>query len=258
MNILDRILEAKRREIEDRKKRFPLSELRKRLGNGSPRRNFKKSLVGKGIQLIGEIKQKSPLRGILRGSFDPVDLGRTYQKCGAAALSVLTDEPFFGGKLSFLLEIRAAVQLPLLRKDFILDRYQVYESAAAGADAFLLIAALLPEKELRDLIREGEALGLSPLIEVHTEEELDKALQSGAEILGVNNRDLRTFQVDVQTSERLVSKIPKDKIAVSESGIHSHEEVRHLELLGFHAVLIGQAFMERPDMESAVHEVMGR
>ena len=258
MTLLEKILEAKRREVAGRKKIKPLSELKKR--SEAPRftRDFKGSLKGTSIQLIGEIKKVSPLHGMLRRSFDPEALARSYQRGGAASLSVLTDEPFFGGRLAYLKEVRSTVSLPLLRKDFILEEYQVYESAEAGSDALLLISSLLAEKELSFLMQCAKRIGMASLVEVHSEEDLGKALWVEAEIIGINNRDLRTFKVNFLTSERLVKRIPKEKIIVSESGIHSAEEVKRLEEFGFHAVLIGQTFMQRPDLEQAVREVMGR
>ncbi|MFH1857337.1 MAG: indole-3-glycerol phosphate synthase TrpC [Candidatus Omnitrophota bacterium] len=256
--VLDKILESKRNEIEARKKSAPLPLLKQQLGQRHALRNFKKSLEGGRIQLIGEIKRSSPSRGVLREDFEPVALAAIYQRGGAASLSVLTDEPFFGGHLSYIQRIKSAVTLPVLRKDFILEEYQLYESAAAGSDAVLLIGSILTETLLSRLMKQAEALGMASLVEVHSEADLEKALASGAEMIGINNRDLRTFQVDFRTSERLAAKIPKGKVIVSESGIHSRQEVERLEALGFHAVLIGQAFMERPDMEEAIHEIMGR
>lgn len=258
MTLLEKIVEAKRAEIAARKKIKPLSELQKRFKTPTFTRDFKESLKGKGIQLIGEIKRVSPLNGVLRHSFDPVALAQAYRKAGAASLSVLTDEPFFGGRLSYLGDVRRSVSLPLLRKDFILEEYQVYESAEAGSDALLLISSLLSEKELSSLLQCAKRIGMATLVEVHSEEDLKKALWVEAEIIGINNRDLHSFKIDFATSERLVKRIPKEKIIVSESGIHSRKEVKRLEALGFNAVLIGQAFMEKPDLEKAVHEVMGR
>ena len=258
MPILEEILDAKRKEIEERKKQNPLPLLQKRLATRKPIRDFKASLRGKGIQLIGEIKKASPTQGVLRKEFQPVALALAYQKGGAASLSVLTDESFFGGHLSDIQEIRSCVALPILRKDFILDEYQLYESAEAGSDAVLLISAILSQNLFGQLIKKSTELGMANLVEVHSEEDLEKALGVGCEMIGINNRDLRTFEIDLSTSERLIARIPKGKIVVSESGIQTREAVRRLETLGFHAVLIGQAFMERPNLEEAIHEVMGR
>lgn len=258
MTVLGKIVDAKRKEIAANKTKRPLSEFKEGLKGRQKTRDFKRSLQGKGIQLIGEIKKISPGHGILRESFNPVALAEAYERAGAASLSVLTDEPFFGGHLSYLKKIKSFVKLPLLRKDFILDEYQLYESADASADAILLISAILAQEQMNRLIRVSKELGMASLLEVHTEEDLEKALSTEAEIIGINNRDLQTFEVDFQTSERLMKRIPKGKVVVSESGIHSREEVRRLETLGFHAVLIGQAFMERSNIEEAIHEVMGR
>jgi len=257
LTILEKIVASKRKEIEERKKRRPLSDFKRETEKPITTRDFKGSLRGTGIQLIGEIKKISPVHGVLRQAFDPVTLALAFQKGGAASLSVLTDGPFFGGHLSYLQEIKTSVALPILRKDFILDEYQLYESAEASADAILLISSLLTEKELSSFIQCAGGLGMSCLAEVHSEEDLKKTLTAGAEVIGINNRNLQTFEVDLSTSERLVRRIPKGKIIVSESGIHSHEEVSHLETLGFHAVLIGQAFMEHSDLEKAVRQVMG-
>ena len=258
MSILEKILESKRKEIEEKKNKRPFSELKKRWVPKKAARYFKGSLDKDKIQLIGELKKASPVNGVLRQAFDPVALAASYEHAGAAALSVLTDEPFFGGQLSYLEKVKAAVKLPLLRKDFILDEYQIYESAEASADAVLLISSLLSEEELSLFIRSADTLGIASLVEVHTEDDLEKSLAAEASIIGINNRDLQTFEVDLNTSERLAERVPSGTILVSESGIHSADEVRHLEELGFHAVLIGQAFMERPDLEKAVREVMGR
>ena len=257
MSILEKIVASKRKEIEEKKNKRPFSELKK---NWVPKktRDFKGSLDKDKIQLIGELKKASPVNGVLRQAFDPAALAKAYEHAGAAALSVLTDEPFFGGRLSYIEEIKSTVTLPILRKDFILDEYQIYESAEAGSDALLLISSLISEEELSLFIRSADALGIASLVEVHSEEDLEKSLAAGASIIGINNRDLQTFEVDLNTSEHLAERVPSGKILVSESGIHSADEVKHLEELGFHAVLIGQAFMERPNLEEAIHEVMGR
>jgi len=258
LTILEKIAASKTKEIEARKKDRPLSKLQEALKETDAPRDFKGSLQKGSIQLIGEIKKISPIQGVLRDPFDPVDLAQQYAQSGAASLSILTDGPFFGGDLTFLRSVRQAVNLPLLRKDFVLDPYQVYESRVAGADAALLIAALLDFRSLTSMITLSKELGLACLVEVHTDEELECVLKTDAEIIGINNRNLKTFEVDLKTSETLIQKIPQGKVTVSESGIHSHEEVKRLASLGFHAVLIGQTFMQQPDLKRAVHEVMGR
>ncbi len=258
MTILEKIVEAKKQELVRAKEEAPLSLLKQKINQRRLQRGFKSHLVGNGIKLIGEIKKLSPVLGILRENFDPVDLAQIYEKEGAAALSVLTDARFFGGEVGYLPNLKGVVKLPLLRKDFIVDPYQLYESAAYESDAVLLIASLLSQETLSEFLELTQILGMEALVEVHTEEELGRVLASGAEVIGINNRDLETFKVDLATTEKLARNIPKGKVVVSESGIQSRKDVERLARAGVHAVLIGQAFMESPDIEGKIRALMGR
>jgi indole-3-glycerol phosphate synthase len=209
------------------------------------------------ISLIAEIKQASPSMGLMRQEFDPVALALAYQEAGAQAISVLTEEDHFRGSLSFLAQVRQRVELPLLRKDFIIDPYQVYESRAAGADAILLIADLLSKDTLGEFMHIASEVGLECLIEAHTEKELKKILGLKPALIGINNRDLHTLEVDPKTIEKLFLLIPKEKVVVAESGIAHHQDVLFLKILGVKAVLVGSAFMQAPDIKEKVLEVMG-
>ncbi|MBI3087640.1 MAG: indole-3-glycerol phosphate synthase TrpC [Candidatus Omnitrophica bacterium] len=255
--ILDEILDSKRAEVKAAKRERPLEDLAHRLRGHLAERSFCKALEAspKPPALIAELKRQSPSRGMLRERFDPVSLAQQMQDAGAAALSVLTDEPFFGGKLEFLRDVRQFTDLPLLRKDFIVDPYQVYEAAAHGADAVLLIARILSADELRDCLQAAETLGLDALVEVHGDAELDTALRVGSRLIGINHRDLDTFTMHPDTTARLLPKIPKGKVVVAESGIASRDDVRRLKDLGVHAVLIGEALMTAPDVSEKIREL---
>ena len=207
--------------------------------------------------MIAEVKRASPSAGTIRAGADAVEVAKIYHQAGARALSVLTDTPFFSGNLDDLTEVKEKVPLPVLRKDFLLEEYQILEGAAAGADAILLIVAILDPKALKRLITFTGELGLKALVEVHAERELDQALEAGAPILGINNRNLATLEVDLKTTERLIRGLPRDKIVVSESGIRSRQDVESLQRLGVHAVLIGEQLMSAPDIRKRVRELMG-
>lgn len=255
--ILSRIIEEKRRVVEESKRRVSKEELIKSIKRISVNSSFKKNIARPHhINLIAEIKKASPSSGIIRGDFNPVKIAMTYQAHGASAISVLTDERFFEGKLEYVKMVKDAVSLPVLRKDFIIDEYQIYESVAAGADAILLIADLLSDSELAGFYRLAASLGLDALIEVHNEEDMDKAISSGGDIIGINNRDLHTFKVDLTMTQKLMRLIPAHKIKVSESGIKTYEDVMFLKSLGVNAVLIGTAFMEASDIASRMREIM--
>jgi indole-3-glycerol phosphate synthase len=204
------------------------------------------------INIIAECKRRSPSRGVLRAAYDPVAIARAYEAAGAVALSVLTEPTFFDGTLEHLAAVRAGVSLPLLRKDFVLDRYQLLEARANGADAILLIVAALADAELRCLHRQARELGLAALVEVHDAAEVDRALEAGAEIIGVNNRNLRTLAVDIAASEHAAARIPPHVIAVSESGLKSHEDLARMRTLGYRAFLIGERLMIAPDPGDAL------
>jgi indole-3-glycerol phosphate synthase len=246
--ILDRIIKVKRREVDYLKKSTSLETLKKALRNLPPPRDFRKAISGPECSIIAEVKKSSPSKGRIREDFDPLKIAPIYEANGATAISVLTDEEFFEGKNSYLTEIKETVSLPLLRKEFIIDPYQIYETRIIGGDAVLLIAGLLKEETLRQLINLAESLGLSPLIEVHSRKELDKALAAGAGIIGINNRNLKTFSTDLTTSLELAPSVPEGKIVISESGIHTREDIATLMGKGIYSFLIGEALMEAPDI----------
>lgn len=255
--ILSRIIEDKRRVIEEAKRLKTIEALIKETKNICVKSSFKKNISRPHhINLIAEIKKASPSKGILRGDFNPAKIAVTYQANGSSAISVLTDERFFEGKLEYIKKIKENVSLPVLRKDFLIDEYQIYESVLAGADAILLISELLSAEEMMAFSGLAATLGLDVLTEVHNEEDLDKALKSGASIIGINNRDLHSFKVDLSATQKLIRLVPKDKVIVSESGIKTHEDVMFLKSLGVNAVLIGEAFMEAPDMGAKMRELM--
>lgn len=255
--ILSRIVEDKRRVVEEAKRVKSPEDLIKEVKGICVKSSFKKNVSRPHhINLIAEIKKASPSKGILRGDFNPAKIAITYQANGASAISVLTDERFFEGKLEYIKKIKENVSLPILRKDFIIDEYQIYESVAAGADAVLLICEILTRDEMVRFYHRAKDLGLDVLVEVHNEEDLEKALASGASIIGINNRDLHNFRVDLQTTQKLVRLIPQNKTIVSESGIKSHEDVMFLKSIGVNAVLIGEAFMEASDIGAKMREIM--
>ena len=255
--ILSRIIEEKRRVVEEAKRLKPQEELIKEIKNISARSSFRKNISRPHhINLIAEIKKASPSKGIIRGDFNPAKIAMTYQANGASAISVLTDERFFEGKLEYIKMIKEHVSLPVLRKDFIIDEYQIYESVAAGADAILLIAELFSANELTNFYNLAVSLGLDALIEVHSEEDTGKALATGADIIGINNRDLHTFKVDLGVTQKLLRMLPAGKIRVSESGIRTYEDVMFLKSIGINAVLIGEAFMEATDIAAKMREIM--
>ncbi|HDQ44237.1 MAG TPA: indole-3-glycerol phosphate synthase TrpC, partial [bacterium] len=246
MNILQKIVGEKSKEVLAKKERIPLSELEKR--PFPERRDFKAALAQPGFSIIAEIKKKSPSEGIIREDFDPEAIARSYAENGAAAISVLTDGPFFGGSDVYPLRVKRTVALPVLRKEFILDPYQVLESRVLGADAILLLANVLGEAELRDFIRRAKAIGLDCLVEIHDAVELEPALSAGAEIIGVNNRNLKTFRVDLETSLRLKKRIPAHIVTVSESGIRGRDDLVRLRDAGFDAALVGTVLMRAGDV----------
>jgi len=255
---LEEIIKEKKTEIEARKSKFPLSEILCGLEKPRDARDFKAALSkSHALSLIAEIKRSSPSRGLLKKEFNVPGIASVYEVTGAAAISVLTDEKFFGGQLPYIKEAKNVTSIPILRKDFIIDEYQIYESAHYGADAFLLIAAILSEQELRDFLRLGEKLNMDAIVEVHTEEDLEKALAVNAGIIGINNRDLHTFEIELETTSRLIMLVPEEKITIAESGIKSFEDLMTLKSFGVNAVLIGEAFMESPDVAVRMKEIMG-
>ncbi|MGA2483997.1 MAG: indole-3-glycerol phosphate synthase TrpC [Candidatus Acidiferrales bacterium] len=245
-SVLERIVEARRAVVARRKQAFPEAILRYNAKHAPPARDFAAALERDGLNIIAELKKASPSRGVLRRDFQTISLAAELERAGAAALSVLTEEDFFQGSLMNLAEASKTVSIPVLRKDFIFDAWQVWEARANDADSFLLIAAILGDAELRELIKLGRELDMEPLVEVHSAEELARALDAGARILGVNNRDLRTFDARIETSFELIARIPDDRIAVSESGLRTHEDLVRLRAAGFDAFLIGEHLMQAP------------
>lgn len=255
--VLDRILESRLAEVEHRKKVLPETALKYGVAAATPLRDFSAALSRDGLNVIAELKPASPSRGIIRDPFDPVGLAQTLEASGAAALSVLTEGEFFRGSLKNLRDARKSVSIPALRKDFIFDPWQVWETRANDADSFLLIVAALRDPQLKDLIELGRELKMEPLVEVHTLEELDRALTAGASIIGVNNRNLKTLDVRVETSFELIAQIPDDCIAVAESGLRTHEDLAKLRSAGFDAFLIGEHLMLSPVPGVALSQLLG-
>ena len=244
---LDAIVAARRKQVEEARGRVPLAHLQSAAQRRYEWRDFATALAGESIRVIAEMKKASPSRGLMRADYRPRELAQGYEAAGAAALSVLTEEHYFQGALTDLIDARDAVGLPVLRKDFVLDGYQVYESAAAGADALLLIVAALADQELGNLIELAGSLNLAALVEVHTAEELQRALAAGGRIIGVNNRNLKNLEVNLEVSFALRPKIPATCLAVSESGIRNADDLRKLQEVGYDAALIGEAFMTADD-----------
>jgi indole-3-glycerol phosphate synthase len=245
--ILDEIIAARRDCIRKAKMRMPLIMLKEALRTRPPLRDFAAALSGPSLRVIAEMKRASPSHGMLRQDYHCREIAQSYEANGAAALSVLTEEDFFRGSLTDLIDARDAVGLPVLRKDFIIEPYQIYESAAAGADAALLIVAVLDDEELGVMLELSRTLSIAALVEVHTEDELVRAVKAGAQIIGVNNRNLKNLSVDLETSVMLRSKIPAGVMTVSESGIKTPADVRRLSDAGYNAVLIGERFLTGPD-----------
>jgi indole-3-glycerol phosphate synthase len=255
--VLDRIIEARRAAVAHRKKSVPETALRFGVKHAKPVRDFGAALTRDSLNVIAELKKASPSRGLIRADFDPAALAKSLEAAGAAALSVLTEEEFFQGELKYMRDARAAVDLPVLRKDFIVDPWQVWEARATDADSFLLIVAALGDTSLGELLALGRELGMEPLVEVHTREELARALAVDARIIGVNNRDLRTLDVRVKTSEELIADIPEECVGVCESGLRTHEDLVRLRSAGFDAFLIGEHLMAQADPAAALRTVLG-
>ena len=257
--ILDKIVADNLQELEVRKRNFPLEELQRLASEQAPPLDFASALRGDGIKLIAEVKKASPSCGVICPDFNPVKIAQTYASNGASAISVLTETKYFQGSLSYLRDIKNAPgnkSLPLLRKDFLSDPYQVYESRAYGADSLLLIVAILTPEKLEELLELSHQLGMSCLVEVHNKVELEIALRSEARIIGINNRDLSTFTVDLTATERLRPLIPADRIVVSESGIKNRDDMEKMRQWGVDAVLIGESLLSAPDIMAKMKELL--
>ena len=254
--VLDKILARKVEELDEQRRSTTLAEIRRR-AEAAPHQPYDmiEALRGDCVALIAEVKCASPSKGLLSTDFAPVMIAATYANNGASAISVLTDQDFFSGSLDYLRAVRRAVDLPLLRKDFTIDSYQVYEGRAAGADAILLIVAALSDAQLHDLYALTIALGMAPLVEVHNEWEMERALRLGAKLIGINNRDLKTFKVDLNTTARLARMVDEDVLLVAESGISSAADAREMGRLGAQAILVGESLIKAPDMVSLTREL---
>ncbi len=255
MSILAKIAANKRQEIEDKKQKVSIKTLTLRANFINPARGFRNALRGPGLSLIAEIKKASPSRGVLCADLEPGVLAVAYETAGADALSVLTDRRFFSGGLDDLVTARAVTHLPVLRKDFVIDEYQIYEAKAFGADAILLIARLLDAPTLTSFIALCEEIDIYALVETHTEEDVEKAVSAGAGIIGVNNRDLDTFETDIATTERLFANIPAGLIKVSESGIMGRREANRARAAGADAVLVGESLINADNMQARINNI---
>lgn len=254
-NILEKIVEYKKEELSSLKRAMSLKDVQLKAKDTAPAISFLKNFSNKGINIIAEVKKASPSKGVIRENFNPYDCARIYEDHGAACLSVLTDEHFFQGSLAYLTGIKKIVKIPCLRKDFTISEYHIYEARAAGADAILLIAAILDDAQLKDFqCLASEELGMNVLVEVHDEEELKRALAINPKLIGVNNRNLKTFDVDIQTSLTLVEQIPSHITCVSESGLETHDDLVKLKEAGFDGFLIGEAMMKEKDMGKKLKE----
>jgi indole-3-glycerol phosphate synthase len=257
--ILEKIVATKRDEVEAARAKISAGELRSRLADAPPVRDFFAPLAqSDSIQLIAEVKKASPSAGIIRDDFDPLGIAKIYEAHGAACISVLTDEHYFQGSLDYLRAVRAAVGIPVLRKDFVIDSYQLLEARVAGADAVLLIAECLDDCNLRKLYNEAIELGLVPLIELYEPANLSRVLETGTNLVGINNRNLHTFQVDLEHTLRLRREMPADCVVVGESGIKTHADAKRLEAGGVKAMLVGESLMREKNIGSAVDALLGR
>ena len=254
--MLDKIIAQKREEVEQRKKVATITYLQQLIARQKPALDLAMALKGDHIRLIAEVKQASPSRGMLSPNFNPIELARTYAEGGAAAISVLTEANYFMGSIEHLAAIKEVVGLPLLRKDFIFDFYQIYESRAYGADALLLIVAILSQEQLKELVSLSHSLGLRCLVEVHNEGEVERAVLSEAEIIGINNRDLNTLSIDINMTRRLQPLIPQERIVISESGIRSKRDIEKLRKWGVDAVLVGEALVTAGDVWAKMKELL--
>lgn len=255
--MLDKIIAQKVQEVARRKKTTPVSRLEDKIGRARPVRDFRVALRLEGMSLIAEVKKASPSKGVLLEDVDPVDLAGVYESSGARAISVLTDEKFFHGSLKDLAKVRQSVSVPCLRKDFTIDEYQIYEARANSADAILLIVRILSDQQIKDYLALAEQLGMAALVETHDAAEIDRALKAGASIIGINNRNLDTFEVDYNTTLLLRKLVPGGVVLVSESGIHTREQVVRLEDGGVDAILVGEALVTSSNIRAKIRELLG-
>ncbi|MDB5055908.1 MAG: indole-3-glycerol phosphate synthase TrpC [Bacilli bacterium] len=257
---LDQIVATKKIEVEALKQRFSLAEAERAIGELPKCLGFAETISShrkREMGLIAEVKKASPSKGLIRADFDPEKIAISYRNAGADCISVLTDENYFQGSNAFLTNVRKQVNVPILRKDFTIDYRQIYEARLIGADAILLIAAILTTAEMREFLQISRTIGLDALVEVHDREELERVLELDADLIGINNRNLQTFVTDLQTTEQLIGMIPAGKTIVSESGIAHADEITYLREVGAHAVLVGETFMRKESIEQAVKELMG-
>ena len=255
--MLQAILEDKCREVEEARRRLSLAGIRRQANETQGTRDFRRAIEKAPIAVIAEIKKASPSKGTLSEKFNHLELAMDYERGGAHALSVVTDKKYFQGDKSFVQDVKDLTHVPVLRKDFIIDEYQVYESKVLGADAILLIVRALSRAQLQELHACATALGLSVLVETHSKEDIESANEIGAQIIGINNRDLSTFAADIGLSLKLRPHVRKEALVISESGIFTADDVRALQKAGFRGVLVGEAFIRRPDRVSAVREILG-
>ncbi len=250
--MLDEIVEAKRKRITAQKEKLPLEVIKERVALKQTTRNFRETLLGQDLSLIAEIKKASPSRGDIAPDINVGEIAKTYEDSNASAISVLTEEDFFKGQPEYIKIVKENSSLPVLRKDFVLEEYQVFESRYLGADALLLISAILDENELNKLVKLTYKLNMEPLIEVHSEEELKTALGTETKIIGINNRNLKTFEIDLKTTERLIQLVAKDRIVVSESGIKTGKDAAWLKSLGVDAILVGESIVSASDIKTMI------
>jgi indole-3-glycerol phosphate synthase len=256
-DILEQILARKRERLNEAKNQIPFGELLSTMPTSFGTGRFIRPLLNEGINVIAELKRRSPAKGIIRENFDPASIARNYASNGAAALSILTEEDFFEGALDYLRLVDEVTDSPLLRKDFIFDHYQIYEAAHAGADAILLIVAMLDGEQLNELLQAAYSVGLDALVEVHDLAEVERAMKYDVRLLGVNNRDLRTFETKIETSLELAGELPKSVTRVSESGIRTRADIERLRAAGYHALLIGEELLRAGDEGKALRDLIG-
>lgn len=257
--ILDEIVDYKTKKIEEEKKIISIDEILSKLDNCSKTRDFEKAMADKKeLNIIAEVKKASPSKGIIKEAFDPIYIAKEYEKNNVSAVSVLTEDKFFKGNNEYLSEIKKITSVPILRKDFIIDSYQIYQSKLLGADAILLIAAILSKDKLIKFQNIAREIELDCLVEVHDETELDMVLNTETKIIGINNRDLKTFKTDIKTTEKLIKLVPKDKIIISESGINTRNDIKFLEGLEVNGVLIGESLMRSKYINEKLDELRGR